>query len=350
MIAKSLFGVLDDGRQVYAYTLKDESGQSVVVSEYGCAILEINVFGNDGKLHDVALGYDSLAEYVNDTRYFGATVGRYANRIAGGKFTLNGITYRLPQNDGRNTLHGGFNGFSKRLFESQADNDSVIFTLQSPDLDEGFPGNFTLNVRVSFNGGSLRMEYEYVCDKDTPANITNHNYFNLNGHGRGSIMNHTVKINAKRYCRANDELLALAPCVNVEGTPFDFRSEKVIINRIFPNSFTVKPYSPEIISAGGGYDHCYEVADNTKAIATAQGDITGIKLKIFSDMPALQFYTGNQIGHVRGKNGAIYNSFDGFAMECQKFPNAINEPSFPECVIKAGQPERAYIEYRFSRQ
>ncbi len=186
------------------------------------------------------------------------------------------------------------------------------------------------------------MQYEYVCDKDTPANITNHNYFNLNGHGRGTILNHYVHINAEKYCRANDELLALAPAVNVEGTPFDFRNARKIISGI-------NTYSPEIISAGGGYDHCYEISDNTKAVAEAVSDVTGIKLEVFSDMPAMQFYTGNQIGHVHGKNGAIYNSFDGFAMECQKFPNAINEPSFPDCVIKAGQPEKSYIEYRFSR-
>ncbi|MBR4196524.1 MAG: galactose mutarotase [Synergistaceae bacterium] len=341
MTEKTLFGVLADGRKVYAYTLKDESGQSVVMSEYGCAILEINVFGNDGQLHDVALGYDSLSEYVNDKCNFGVTVGRYANRIAGGKFTLNGIKYRLPRNDGRNTLHGGFQGFGKRVFDSECENDAVIFTLYSLDLDEGFPGNFVLKVRVSFTAGRLRMDYDYVCDKDTPASITNHNYFNLNGHGRGTILNHYVHINAEKYCRANDELLALAPCVNVEGTPFDFRSGKKIADG-------VNTYSPELISAGGGYDHCFAVDGNGKA-AEAVSDVTGIKLEVYSDMPAMQFYTGNQIGHVRGKNGAIYNSFDGFAMECQKFPNAINEPSFPDCVIKAGQPEKSYIEYRFSR-
>ena len=341
MIVKSLFGVLSDGRKVYAYTLKDESGQSVTISEYGCALLAINVFGNDGVLHDVALGYDSLSEYVNDTRYFGVTVGRFANRIAGGMFTLNGVRYNLPKNDGNNTLHGGFNGFSKRAFDSQCENASVIFTLKSPDLDEGFPGNFALKVCVSFSGGRLRMQYEYVCDKDTPASITNHNYFNLNGHGRGNILNHTVRINSEKYCPADDELLA-KPCVNVEGTPFDFRNAKRIIDG-------VNTYSPELISAGGGYDHCYEISDNTRAVATAKGDVTGIKLEVFSDMPAMQFYTGNQIGHVCGKNGAVYNSFDGFAMECQKFPNAINEPSFPDCVIKAGQPEKSYIEYSFSR-
>ena len=381
MIAKSLFGKMPDGRKVYAYTFTDDEGQSVVVSEYGCAILEINVFGRfnpsvnkltspllkgdekrtcapcqggEGRLagegvmlYDVALGYDTLAEYIDDTRNFGATIGRYANRIAGGKFTLNGVTYWLPQNDGRNTLHGGFNGFGKRLFSSEVHDDCVVFKLNSPDLDEGFPGNFALSVTVSFNDGRLMMKYDYVCDKDTPASITNHNYFNLNGHGKGTILNHSVKINAERYCRANDELLALAPCVNVEGTPFDFRNGGKIINKILPYS-NAPAYSPEITNAGGGFDHCFEISDNKKAVAEVTGDVTGIKLAIYSDMPALQFYTGNQIGHARGKNGAVYNSFDGFAMECQKFPNAINEPSFPDCVIKAGQPESSYIEYRFT--
>ena len=226
MIAKSLFGVLDDGRQVYNYTLKDESGQSVTMSEYGCAILAINVYGNDGQLHDVALGYDSLAEYVNDKCNFGVTIGRFANRIAGGKFTLNGVTYHLPKNDGRNTLHGGFNGFGKRVFDSQCENDSVIFTLNSPDLDEGFPGNFALKVHVSFSGGRLIMSYEYVCDKDTPASITNHNYFNLNGHGRGMILNHTVRINAEKYCRANDELLALGACCKCKRDSVRFQGRE----------------------------------------------------------------------------------------------------------------------------
>lgn len=342
MIAESLFGTLADGRKVRNYTLTDETGQSVVVSEYGCTILEVNIFGRDGGLYDVALGYDSLAEYVADTCNFGATIGRYANRIAGGRFTLNGVTYRLPQNNGRNTLHGGFHGFGKRLFSSERRGDSVIFMLKSPDLDEGFPGNFALAVTVSFTAGRLMMKYDYSCDKDTPASITNHNYFNLNGHGCGTILNHTVSINASKYCRANDELLALAPCVEVAGTPFDFREGRKILDGI--NS-----YSPEIIRAGGGYDHCFAVDGEGRPCATATGDMTGIWLEVYSDMPALQFYTGNQIGNIRGKNGAFYNSFDGFALECQKFPNAINEPSFPDCVVKKGQPESSYIEYRFSR-
>jgi len=338
-IEKSLFGTTPDGQRVYNYTFIDEKGQSVVMSEYACAIVAINVLGKDGKIYDVALGYDTLEEYLSDTRNFGATIGRYANRIANGKFTLNGVTYNLPRNNGKNTLHGGFKGFGKKVFSSELKDNCVIFSLESPDLDEGFPGNFKLSVKVSFVDGTLRMEYEYICDKDTPASITNHNYFNLNGHGRGSILNHSLKINAEKYCRADEGLLALAPAVNVEGTSFDFTGERKIIYKMFE-------YSPEIIQARGGFDHCYEIKDVKRPAAVAVGDITGIKLEVSSDMPALQFYSGNSIGHCRGKNGAFYNDHEGFALESQQFPNAVNEPQFPSPVIKAGELHHAFIEYK----
>ncbi len=336
-VHKSLFGTTPDGVNVYSYTFIDEEGQSAVITEYACAIVAINVRDKDGELRDVALGYDTLNEYLNDTRCFGATVGRYANRIAKGQFTLNGVTYHLPINNGPNTLHGGPQSFRKRVFKSEMNDDSVTFTINSPDLDCGF-----LNVTVTFHNGALRMNYEYVCDKDCPTNITNHNYFNLNGHGRGMILNHNVCINAEKYCKADEHILVQAPTVSVEGTPFDFRTPRKIIDGIFS-------YSPEIINANGGYDHCFEVASHEGAIAEVTGDVSGVKLEVFSDMPALQFYTGNSIGHCRGKGGAFYNNYDGFALECQQFPNAINEPSFPDCVIKAGQPATSFIEYKFSR-
>lgn len=341
MIAKSLFGTTPDGKRVFNYTLTDEKGQSVVMSEYACAIIAINVIGKDGKFYDVALGYDTLEEYLADTRNFGATIGRYANRIANGKFVLNGVTYNLPRNNGKNTLHGGFKGFGKKIFSSELKDDCVIFSLESPDLDEGFPGNFKLSVKVSFVDGALRMEYEYICDKDTPASITNHNYFNLNGHGRGSILNHSLKINAEKYCRADEGLLALAPAVSVEGTSFDFRGERKIINRILE-------YSPEIIRARGGFDHCYDISELglEYPAAIAVGDVSGIELEVWSDMPALQLYTGNSIGHCRGKDGAFYNNFDGIALECGQFPNAVNEADFPNAVIRAGELGREFIEYR----
>ena len=341
MIEKSLFGTMPDGSRVYNYTFIDEKNQSVVISEYACAIIAINVKDKNEKFYDVALGYDTLEEYLSDTRNFGATVGRYANRIANGKFTLNGVTYNLPRNNGRNTLHGGFKHFGKKLFVSELKDDCVIFSLESPDLDEGFPGNFNLSVKVSFKDGALRMEYEYVSDKDTPASITNHNYFNLNGHGRGTIFNHNLKIKAEKYCRADEGLLALAPAVSVEGTSFDFRNERRII-------YKVLEYSPEIIAAKGGFDHCYDVQGVKNPVAIAVGDVSGVKLEVSSDMPALQLYTGNSIGHCKGKDGAIYNNFDGFALECQQFPNAVNEPQFPNAVIKAGHLTKAFIEYKFS--
>lgn len=343
-ITKTLFGVMQNGQQVFNYTFTDKDGQSAVISEYACAILELNILGNDRKFYDVALGYDTLDEYTSDTRNFGATIGRYANRIANGAFMLNGVKYHLPRNNGKNTLHGGFHGFGKKLFTSEyaTNNNYVTFNLFSPDLDEGFPGNFTLNVRVSFQDGALRFDYAYESDKDTPANITNHNYFNLNGHGHGSVLNHELTINSERYCRADGGILALAPLVKVDGTVFDFRRPVRIIDGILK-------YSDEIITANGGYDHCFELANNTQPAAKARGDVTGITLEVNSDMPAVQFYTGNSIGHCRGKNGAFYNNYDGFALECQKFPNAVNEPLFPNAVIKAGQPEKKFIEYKFCK-
>ncbi|MBR6900963.1 MAG: galactose mutarotase [Synergistaceae bacterium] len=339
MISKSLFGTTPEGEKVFNYTLTDEKGQSVVMSEYACAIIEMNVFDKDGKLCDVALGYDTLEEYLSDTRNFGATVGRYANRIKDGKFVLNGVTYHLPRNNGKNTLHGGFHGFGKKIFSSEISGDSVIFKLHSPELDEGFPGNFDLTVKTTFKNGALRFDYEYICDKDTPANITNHNYFNLNGHGKGSILNHSMKINAEKYCKADEGLLALAPTVSVEGTSFDFRNEKKIIEKIFE-------YSPEIINAKGGFDHCFEIKNPKNFAAVATGDVSGIKLQVSSDMPAMQFYSGNNIGHAKGKNGAVYNNYEGFALECQQFPNAVNEPAFPSAIAKAGQPVSCFIEYK----
>ena len=340
-IAKSLFGVTPEGREVFNYTFTDQQGQSATVCEYGCRIIELNVLDKDGQLRDVALGYDTLAEYLSDTRCFGATVGRYANRIANGRFTLNGVTYHLPINNGPNTLHGG-QGFHKRFFSSEVQGDEVVFTLMSPHLDQGFPGNFTLTQRTSFTDGALRLAFEYTCDMDCPANITNHNYFNLNGHGMGSILNHWAVIHADRYCKADEYGLSLAPTVSIEETPFDFREHKKIKTGIFT-------YSPEIISAKGGYDHCFVIADPKKSAAIVKGDVSGIVLTVSSDMPAMHFYTGNSIGHCRGKGGAFYNNFDGFALECEQFPNAINEPSFPDCVVRAGQPKNVFIEYRFSR-
>ena len=345
MIAASLFGVTPAGQNVYNYTFTDELGQSATVCEYGCRIVELKVLDKDGNLRDVALGYDTLDEYLNDKCCFGATVGRYANRIANGRFTLNGVTYHLPVNSGPNTLHGG-QGFHKRLFTSEVQGDEVVFTLVSPHLDQGFPGNFMLKQRTSFKDAAFRMEYEYSCDMDCPANITNHNYFNLNGHGKGTILNHRVCINADKYCRANDDVLALAPTVSVEGTPFDFRGKPMIISKMIPQS-QHEP-SSEIIRARGGFDHCFEIKRNDYPAATATGDLSDITLTISTDMPAIQFYTGNSIGHCRGKGGAFYNNYDGFALECQQFPNAINEPSFPDCVVKAGQPVKFFIEYAFS--
>ena len=346
MIKKTLFGILPDGRNSYSYAIFDDKGQSVVLTDYACAILQINVSDKNNNLKDVALGYDLLNDYLNDHRCFGATIGRYANRIANAEFVLNGETFKLAKNNGKNHLHGGVNGFSKKLFNSTIkDDNSVMFQYFSPDMEEGYPGNFTLNVTATFIDGSLKFDYQYLCDKDTPANITNHNYFNLNGHGTGNILSHSFMINADEYCHSDSGLLALAPFASVENTPFDFRSFKKVFDGI-------STHSKEIIQAFGGYDHCFKLnhENNNNFAASSIGEVSGIKLDVFTDMPALQFYTGNKIGAAQGKNGELYNSFDGFALECQHFPNAMNEPLFndPGAVVKAGVLNNAFIEFKFS--
>ena len=347
MIKKNLFGVIPNCGDSYSYTIFDEKGQNVVLSDYGCTILQINVLDKNNKLRDVALGYDLLHDYLNDKRYFGATIGRYANRIANAEFALNDEIFHLAQNDGKNHLHGGVKGFSRKLFKSTIkDDNSVMFQYFSPDMEEGYPGNFNLNVTASFINGTLKFNYQYLSDKDTPANITNHNYFNLNGHGTGNIFSHTFVINANEYCHSDSGLLALAPLAPVENTPFDFRTPKKLFDGI-------SSHSKEIIGAFGGYDHCFKVNhenNNNNFVASSVGDVSGIKLEVFSDMPAVQFYTGNQIGVTQGKNGELYNSFDGFALECQHFPNAMNEPRFndTQAVIKAGTLNETFIEFKFT--
>lgn len=337
-IEKTWFGTMPDGREAYAYALFDEKGQCAVISEYGCAIQKLLVNTPDGKQVDVALGYDRLEDYIADTRHFGVTVGRYANRIAHGRFTIDEVDYLLPRNNGEHCLHGGRQGFDKRLFASDQWEDSVIFSYFSPDLEEGFPGNLTLTVTVTFSKGALRFLYEYECDHACPVSITNHCYFNLNGHGTGTILGHKVKVNADSFCHADDGLLAIAPPASVEGTPFDLRNSRPILDGLMS-------HSQDIIRAGGGYDHCFALNSGDPA-AEAIGE-NGLKMEVRTDMPALQFYSGNQIGRVVGKGGAVYNTFDGFALECQQFPNAMNEPSFPSPIIQLGDKKSAFLEYRF---
>lgn len=328
-IQKYLFGITPDNREVFNYILTDGKGQSVIISEYACAITSIKILNKFNKLVDVCLGYDSLDEYLNDHCCFGALVGRYANRIRNAEFKLNGVTYKLEANNGKNTLHGGVKSFRRQIFKSQIKDNKVIFTYESPDLELGFPGNFVINNIISFEDGALKMQLEYQSDKDTPASITNHCYFNLDGHNSNqNIFNHELKINANKYCECDDELIALAPALPVENTKFDFRNFRAI--------------------AQGGYDHCYEInQDGSHLAAAAQSKSSNIKLEVYSDMPAVQFYTGNTIGEVRGKGGAVYKNYSGFALECQQFPNAVNESRFPSPIIKANQKVSSFIEFKF---
>lgn len=334
--------VVVDNDYVQKYELFDEEGQSVTILSYGCTIQSIKLKDKNGQLVDIALGYDTVDEYIKNGGYFGATVGRCANRIANGRFILNGKVYQIPLNDGENTLHGGFNGFDKKNWECSIDEDRLVARRVSPDGEEGYPGNLTVVQKISFSEGVLRLRYKYQSDMDTVVNLTNHCYFNLNGAGNGDILRHRVTIGAEGYCEVDEGLIPTKLPKPVDGTPFDFRSAKEI-GRDIENK------DAQIALAGSGYDHNFALDNRYGVAVEAVGDETGIRLRQFTDYPGVQFYTGNMIGPepVKGKKGGTYKKYSGFCIEAQQFPNAINVPDYPSAVAKANQGNEHYIEFRF---
>ncbi len=345
-ISTKKFGNLKDGREITEYILTDQKGQKAAILDYGVTIRSLEILNSDGKLYDVALGYDDVQSYVDCTAYFGAIVGRVANRIANGEFSLNGKQYTLFQNNGVNTLHGGKEGFSKRKFDAKIEGETVVMSYISADMEEGFPGTLELETKITFENGKLRFDFEFESDQDTIVGLTNHNYFNLNGHKSGDVLNHTVTIDADEYCECNDGLLSQCPASDVSGTPFDFRAGKTI-----DEGLSVEQNSQ--LELAGGIDHNFVMnnQDDSKPKAQAVGDVSGIELKLYSDLPGMQFYTGNFLGatgDVPGKDGAMYQKHGGFCFEAQQFPNAINEPGFPSNIVKANTKEKNFIVYGFS--
>ncbi len=346
VITTKPFAKLQDGKDVTEFIFKDQKGQTASILDYGVTIRILEVFGNDGKLYDVALGYDDIESYVGCTAYFGTTVGRVANRIANGEFTLNGVDYKLFQNDGINTLHGGKYGFCKKVFDAKIDGNAVVFSYLSADMEEGFPGNLSLTITTTFEDGKLLFDYEFVSDKDTIVGLTNHNYFNLNGHKSHDVLNHTVTLEADEYCECNDGLLSQCPAADVTNTPFDFRSGKTIDEGLSEKGNVQ-------LELAGGIDHNFVMnnENNQAPKAISVGDVTGIELKVYSDLPGMQFYTGNFLGSngdVAGKDGALYQKHGGFCLEAQQFPNAINEPGFPQNVVKANEKGTCFIAYELT--
>lgn len=331
------------GKKVTFYSLKNQKGMEIVVSDFGATLVKVLVPDKDGNLQDVVLGYDTVEGYEQGGVHFGATVGRVANRIGGASFELDGKEYQLTKNDNQNTLHGGVDYYNKRVWKTEQEDDTkVVFSLLSPDGDQGFPGN--LRVQVSYeltDEQELKIHYDAVSDQDTIVNLTNHSYFNLSGHNGGSVLDQEVRICADAFTEADAESIPTGKIVPVEGTPMDFREKKTIGRDI------EEPY--EALIFGKGYDHNWVLdGKGFRMVASMESRQTGIAMEVYTDLPGMQFYTGNFLENEKGKEGAVYGKRSGACFETQYFPDAIHKENFEGPVLKSGERYETTTVYKFS--
>jgi len=347
---KELFGKTSDGREVSLYTLDNDKGMQVAITNFGGAVVALKVADRSGKFGDVVLGYENLQGYVTDKASLGALIGRYANRIAHGKFALRGVPYSLPINNGENTLHGGPEGFSKRLWEAKDVSSHGLPALQltylSVDGEQGFPGNLAVKVLYSLTDqNELVIQYSATTDKETVINLTNHSYFNLSGQGAGDILGHQLTIHGSRITAVDSSLIPTGELRPVKGTPFDFTQRAAIGARINSDDSQLK--------LGKGYDHNWvldSLANSHPVLAAEAFDPTsGRVLQVLTTEPGIQFYTGNFLdGTIHGKDGKVYNQRYGFCLETQHFPDSPNHPTFPSTVLKPGETFSSTTVFRFS--
>ncbi|HEY2582612.1 MAG TPA: aldose epimerase family protein [Mucilaginibacter sp.] len=334
-----------DGKQTQLYTLKNKNGMEAAVTNYGAHLVSLLVPDKTGKLIDVVIGFDDIDGYVKSLgSYYGATIGRYGNRIAKGHFVLDGRRYDLFINNKPNTLHGGQKGFNAVVWDAKQLNDSTVeLTYLSKDMEEGYPGN--LNCKVTYqltDDNGVKISYEATTDKPTIVNLTNHSYFNLNGIGSGTILNHTVELKAANYLPIDPTSIPLGNIAPVAGTPFDFTKPAEIGERINDNN--------EQLKNGQGYDHNYvlDKHDLNTPIATVTGDKSGIKMEIFTEEPGIQFYSGN---FMSGTNIMLGGKKDdkrtAFAMETQHYPDSPNQSQFPSTVLRPGAVYKTITIYKF---
>jgi aldose 1-epimerase len=348
-VTKQNYGKMPDGTAVDVFTLKSGAIEARIIS-YGAIIQSLKVPDKNGKVADVVLGFDSLDDYVrNNSPHFGGIVGRYANRIAGGKFTLDGKTFSTPLNDGPdpkhpvNTLHGGLIGFDKKVWKAKEIPHGVELTLVSPDGDQGFPGTLTAVVRYTLVGKDLKIDYSATTDKDTVLNLTNHSYFDLEGEGNGNILQNQVKINASRFTPVNENLIPAGELASVEGTPFDFRKPTAVGARIDTDTDQLKK--------GHGYDHNWVLDNGGKFSEAAEvyDPSSGRVLQVLTDQPGVQFYTSNFLdGTIKGKGGKAYQRRSALCLETQHFPDSPNHPKFSSAELKPGQTFHTVTIFRFS--
>jgi len=344
------FGITKEGDAIHRYVLHNEKGVEAIVISYGATLVSLKIPDRNGKAADVVLGYDNLDGYEQDKSFFGATIGRYGNRIAKGEFTLDGAPFHLPKNDGPNSLHGGSRGFNKRVWtavdRSGVDAEVLELTYTSQDGEEGYPG--TLKVTVTYTlpaqSNELRIDYSATTDKDTVVNLTNHSYFNLSGVVNQEILNHQLLLHADKFTPVDATLIPTGELRSVAGTPFDFTKATPIGAHINQDD--------EQLKFGKGYDHNWVLKRSGNGLQLAAEVFepgSGRVLEVLTTEPGIQFYSGNFLdGTVHGKDGQLYGHRTGLCLETQHFPDSPNHPNFPSTELKPGQAYRSTTVFRFA--
>jgi aldose 1-epimerase len=344
------FGQTKDSEPVELFTLRNSNGMEAAIMTYGGIVQALRVPSQGGGPTDVVLGFDDLDGYLKDSPYFGAIVGRYGNRIGNARFTLDGVEYKLPANDGPNCLHGGTRGFDKHVWTPRRDflsvggGPAVQLTYLSKDGEEGFPGNLTATVTYTLSDrNELRIDYHATTDKPTVLNLTNHSYFNLAGQGEGDVLGHEVMIEADRITPVDSTLIPTGELNSVAGTPFDFRQAHPIGERIGADD--------EQLKFGKGYDHNFVLNHGQGALSLAarvRDPKSGRTMEVSTDQPGLQFYNGNFLdGHIHGKGGKVYPRRGALCLETQRFPDSPNKSQFPTTVLRPGQQYETTTVFRF---
>ena len=337
------FGSTSKKEEAVLYTLTNENGMSASITNYGAALVKLNVPDKEGKLRDVVLGYDDVTGYEKGGGSFGAPVGRNANRIGGAVITIQDKTYELEKNDNGNNLHSGTNYYNKRIWNVGEKTDSKIeFVLHSPDGDQGYPGTLDMHVTYELTeDNELRLIYDAVPDQDTIINMTNHSYFNLDGHDSGNVLKELVTLDADYFTRADAQSIPTGELVDVTGTPMDFRMPRALGEAIDADY--------EAVRLGKGYDHNWVLKNNGKfdKVAQAVSEKSGIVMEVWTDLPGMQMYTANFLDNEHGKNGAVYGIRDAVCFETQYFPDAVHHENFASSICKKGMPYHTVTSYKF---
>lgn len=338
------FGKNSKGEAATLYTFENKNGVVMEVSDFGATLYSLLVPDKEGNLCDVVLGYDDPLGYEGPAgTFFGATVGRNANRICKGKYTLNGKEYQLDTNNNGNNLHSGLDFYSFRIWNvKETTENSITFSLHSPDGDQGYPGALDMDVTYTLTeDNAVQIDYYGVPDQDTIVNMTNHSYFNLNGHASGNVLDQEVWVDADSFTRADETSIPTGEIVPVEGTPMDFRVKKTV-GRDIEESY-------EALVFGKGYDHnwCLNNQGKFAKVAEMSSELSGITMEVYTDLPGVQIYTGNYIFAETGKGGVIYKQRQGMCFETQYYPDAINHDNFPSPVCKAGEVYQTRTTYKF---